>query len=204
MESDAPAAERIIGLYQRHGRAWATDRGNKLHEKAWLDRFLELLGPTPSILDIGCGSAEPIARYFIESGCAVVGYDSSPELIALCKSRFPTHEWLIGDMRKLELARSFNGLIAWDSFFHLMPNAQRSMFPIFLKHSRPGSALMFTSGTSYGVVMGTYGGEPLYHASLDPSEYRALLDAHGFDVISHAVEDPTCGGHTIWLARRRD
>ena len=23
----------------------------------------------------------------------------------------------------------------------------------------------------------------------------------GFDVVSHVVEDPDCGGHTIWLAQ---
>ena len=44
-------------------------------------------------------------------------------------------------------------------------------------------------------------GEPLYHASLDPAEYRSLLDRNGFRVVSHVVEDPDCGGHTIWLAQ---
>jgi hypothetical protein len=38
---------------------------------------------------------------------------------------------------------------------------------------------------------------------LDPADYRALLDKHGFEVLSHVVEDPSCGGHTIWLARLR-
>jgi SAM-dependent methyltransferase len=59
-------AERIIGLYQRYAEDWDRERGNSLFEKAWLDRFLALLPPEPSILDIGCGSGEPIARYFIE------------------------------------------------------------------------------------------------------------------------------------------
>ena len=49
--------------------------------------------------------------------------------------------------------------------------------------------------------MGTLEGEPLYHASLDAAEYRALLAAHGFAVVAHAIEDPTCDRHTIWLAQ---
>jgi hypothetical protein len=49
--------------------------------------------------------------------------------------------------------------------------------------------------------MGQLRGEPLYHASLDPNEYRALLDAHGFDVVAHVIEDSTCGGRTVWLAQ---
>jgi hypothetical protein len=44
-------------------------------------------------------------------------------------------------------------------------------------------------------------GEPLYHASLTPEEYRTLLKSAGFRVVAHVVEDPNCGGHTIWLAQ---
>jgi hypothetical protein len=77
------------------------------------------------------------------------------------------------------------------------------MFAIFRAHAAPGAALMFTSGPSDGEAIGTFHGEPLYHASLAPDEYRALLRRHGFDVISHRAEDPGCGGRTIWLARLR-
>jgi hypothetical protein len=62
---------------------------------------------------------------------------------------------------------------------------------------------MFTSGPAQGEAIGTYGGELLYHASLDAEEYAALLAAHGFEVLTHVVEDATCGGHTVWLARQR-
>ena len=196
-------SEQIVGLYQRHGRAWAADRGKKLFEKAWLDRFLALLPCNPNILDIGCGSAEPIGRYLIHSGCKVTGVDSSPQLIALCKARFPDQDWRIADMRRLSLSRAYDGVLAWDSFFHLCPEDQRHMFSIFRQHSVSRAALMFTSGPSYGVAMGTCQGEPLYHAGLDPAEYRALLATQGFEVVSHVVEDATCGNHTIWLSQLR-
>lgn len=77
------------------------------------------------------------------------------------------------------------------------------MFPTFREHAAPRAALMFTSGPSHGEAIGTYQGEPLYHASLDGAEYRVLLDEHGFEVVTHVVEDPTCGHHTVWLARLR-
>jgi SAM-dependent methyltransferase len=194
-------AERIVGLYQRHAHAWAADRGNRLFEGAWLDRFRNLLPAGAALLDIGCGSGEPIARYLIEKGYAVTGVDSSPEMIALCKGHFPGGDWRVEDMRALALDRAFNGILAWDSFFHLCHEDQRRMFSIFRKHAAPGAALMFTSGTGHGIAMGSFRGEPLYHASLDPAEYRALLDAQGFEVVAHVVEDPDCGRRTIWLAQ---
>jgi SAM-dependent methyltransferase len=198
MESES---ERIMDLYQRHATDWDRDRGRSLFEKPWLDRFLALLPPGASVLDIGCGAGEPIARYLIERGCQVTGIDSSPALIGMCKDRFPDQEWVVADMRGLSLHRLFDGILAWDSFFHLSPEDQRRMFPILRGHARPKAALMFTSGPSHGEAIGTYKGEPLYHGSLDGAEYRSLLHENGVEVVSHVVEDSTCGHHTVWLSQ---
>ncbi len=199
MSSDA---DSIVPLYERHAQAYDRLRGRGLIEKVWLDRFVKLLPPKASVLDIGCGSGEPIARYLVENGCEVTGADSSASLIGLCRSRLPGHHWLVADMRHLTLQRAFDGLLAWDSFFHLGADDQRAMFKVFDTHAGPAAALMFTSGPEHGVAIGTFEGEPLYHASLDPQEYRSLLDGIGFRVVSHVADDPDCGGHTIWLAQR--
>lgn len=197
-------AERIIGLYERHAPAWDAARGRALAEKAWLDRFTALLAPGAEVLDLGCGSGEPIAAYLLEQGFRVTGVDSAPTLISICRERFPDGEWLVADMRTVSLGRPFGGVVAWDSFFHLGYNDQRRMFAVFREHAAPGAALLFTSGPAHGEAMGEFGGEPLYHASLDPAEYRGLLASHGFEVVAHVAEDPECGGHTVWLARRAD
>jgi SAM-dependent methyltransferase len=195
------ASYAIVGLYDRNADEWDRRRGKTMFEAAWLDRFLGLVPPGADILDIGCGSGEPIARYLAGKGFRVTGIDSSPKLIALCRERMPGQEWHVADMRRLALARRFDGLLAWDSFFHLTAEQQRAMFPIFRAHAAEGAALMFTSGPAHGEAIGSFAGEPLYHASLAPEEYRALLAQHGFDVVDHRAEDPDCGGHTVWLAR---
>ncbi len=66
-------AERIVGLYRRHAETWARDRDDQLIETSWLERFLKLLPPDAAMLDIGCGSGRPIAKYFIDQGCRVTG-----------------------------------------------------------------------------------------------------------------------------------
>ena len=38
------------------------------------------------------------------------------------------------------------------------------MFGVFARHAAPGARLMFTSGPSEGESIGSYHGEPLYHA----------------------------------------
>ena len=197
------AAASIIDLYRRHAAAWTTARGTVLTERVWLDRFVRLVRPEASVLDIGCGSGEPIARHLCGEGHPVTGVDASPEMIALFRANLPDQTAELADMRSLDLGQTYGGLIAWDSFFHLTPDDQRRMFPIFRRHAEPGAPLLFTSGPAFGEAIGTLEGDPLYHASLDPDEYRQLLDRNNFDVVAHVAEDPACTGHTVWLARRR-
>jgi len=195
-------ADNVIQLYDRHAQAYDRLRGRSLFEKAWLDAFSALLPENAAVLDIGCGMGEPIAGDLIGRGFAVNGIDSSPQLIAMARARFPQQDWAVADMRTLSLGRRFDGLIAWDSFFHLTPDDQRAMFAIFRDHAAPRATLMFTSGPAKGEVIGTFEGEPLYHASLGAAGYRALLEAHGFRVMRHIADDPACNGHTVWLAQR--
>ena len=196
-------ADDIPGLYERHALAFDRLRGRALFEKPWLERFAALMEPGAAVLDLGCGSGEPMAQALIAGGFRLTGVDASATLIGLCRKRHPQHEWIVGDMRDLSLRKNFGGILAWHSFFHLTPGDQRRMFPAFSVLAAPGAALMFTSGPSHGVAIGAFEGEPLYHASLAAAEYRDLLEANGFDVVAHRVEDPDCGGATVWLARRR-
>jgi SAM-dependent methyltransferase len=193
-------ADNIIGLYRRHARAWDDVRGEHLREGDWLDRFLVLIPPGSEVLDLGCGSGRPIARYLIEQGRRVTGVDSSPELIALCQERFPGQTWQVADMRELDLGKRFSGVLAWHSFFHLKPSDQEAMFATFAAHAAPGAPLMFTSGWNRGVAMGEFQGARLYHASLDPDEYHAQLRAHGFKAVAHKVDQYEAGAAAVWLA----
>ncbi len=198
MQSDS---ERIIDLYQRHALIWNTERNRSLVEKTWLDRFLAIMSTEASVLDLGCGMGEPIASYLLEQDCAITGVDTSHTFIEFCQNRFPQQEWIVADMRTIALEKRFQGIIAWDSFFHLTPTDQRHMFSVFRQHAAPGATLLFTSGSAYGEAIGNYKGEPLYHASLDTEEYQILLQAQGFGVVAHVIEDATCDYHTVWLAR---
>ena len=195
-------ANAIPGLYARHAEAFDRIRGKNGFERPWLDRLVAPLPEHAHVLDIGCGSGEPIAADLIGRGFFVTGLDVSEPLIRLCRERFPGHDWHVGDMRDLSLERTFEAIVAWHSFFHLTPEAQRAMFPRFASHAARGGVLMFTSGPSAGVAIGEFEGEPLYHASLDPAEYRFLLAESGFVVLQHVVEDPACGGATVWLAQK--
>ena len=198
------SSDDIIGLYERYALEWVGDRNRQIKfiEKAWLDRFAALVPAGGTILDLGCGCGKPMAAYALTQGFDLCGVDSSPTMISLCRENFPDRQWIVADMRTLDLQRRFDGVMAWDSFFHLNFDDQRRMFPIFRAHAKPGAPLLFTSGPRHGEAIGTLRGEALYHASLAPDEYRSLLAANDFTVVMERMEDPECGGHSVWLARR--
>lgn len=77
--------ERAAGLYQENALAWDGERGRNLIERAWLERFAALLPPGGRVLDLGCGSGDPIARWLIGHGFALTGVDMSSALIAICR-----------------------------------------------------------------------------------------------------------------------
>lgn len=198
------AADAVIDLYQENSSAWIALRGQMLLEQPWLDRFLAITAKgSCQVLDLGCGSGQPIAKYLIANGIKITGVDGAAALIETARENFPEHTWITADMRNLPPLGRFHGLIAWHSFFHLTPEDQRPMFETFSRLCHPGATLMFTSGTSLGEVIGTFKGQPLYHGSLDPTEYQSLLQATGFDLLEHVEEDPTCGRATIWLAQKK-
>jgi 2-polyprenyl-3-methyl-5-hydroxy-6-metoxy-1,4-benzoquinol methylase len=198
-------ASKIIEHYEKHALAWDRDRQNSYwNDKVWHDRFIGRLGRGAKVLDLGCGSGRPVARHMAELGLRVTGIDSSPTMISLCRERLPDHEWIIADMRQLALGRRFDGILAWDSFFHLNHDDQRRMFAIFADHASVGTILMFNTGPQRGESVGEYRDDPLYHASLSPTEYEALTERFGFDVIQHATNDAPAGGRTVWLCQRRE
>jgi trans-aconitate methyltransferase len=155
------------------------------------------------VLDLGCGGGDPVATSLTAHGLKVTGVDASPTLISLCCERMPDQRWVLGDMRKLALGKRFDGVLAWDGFFHLTPDDQVGMFPVFAAHAAAGAVLMFNAGPVRGESIGAYRGDPLYHASLDAAEYERLLDGAGFDLLEHVVGDVEKGGRVVWIARRR-
>lgn len=193
-------AARVIAIYDANLSEWRRLRSQALVERRWLERFREGL-PGRDILDIGCADGRPMAGYLIKMGARLTGIDGAPRMIAAARAAYPEQTWRVADMRGLDLGRRFDGLLAWCSFFHLSPEDQPGMFPIFARHARPGAKLMFTSGTARGEAYGSFGGARLYHGSLDSETYGKLLEENGFQVLDHGVSDPECGGLTIWHAR---
>ncbi len=198
---DPALAAKTADIYQRNAARFDRERHKIFIERDWVARFTADIPAGGSVLDLGCGAGEPIAQALIAQGFAVTGLDIAPAMLAIAKQRFPSAVWMEGDMRSLSLDRRFDGIIGWDSFFHLTGEEQRACLPRLARHLTPGGVLMLTVGPDRGEVTGQVGDDLVFHASLAEDEYRIILAAQDVEVTDFVREDPDCDFHTVLLAR---
>ena len=201
--SMAELAKTTQDVYERNAARFDAERAKALFERSWLDRFLSFIPIKGHVLDLGCGSGDPIAKYIIGQGYKLTGADASAAMLSLARKKFPDGDWRKADMRTLDLPERFHGILGWDSFFHLTRDEQRSVLPKIAAHLAPSGVVMLTVGPGDGEVTVHVGDDTVYHASLSIEEYTAILAAHGVTVIEFMVDDPECGHHTILLAQKQ-
>ena len=189
-------------VYERQAESYDAARSRAFFEARWLTAFGDALPRGGRVLDLGCGAGQPIAAWLIAEGFQLIGADFSEAMLALARARWPNGDWRVADMRALDFPDRFDGIVAWDSFFHLTPDEQRDCIPDLARHLAPGGRLLVTVGPKAGEVTGTVGGETVYHASLSPAEYAQWLEDAGLRMTAFVAEDPGCDLHTILMAQK--
>ena len=196
------ASDANLDVYEAQAALYDAQRTRSLFEARWLARFAGCLPKGGHVLDLGCGTGEPIARWFLAEGFDVTGVDWADAMLEIARSRWPDGDWRKGDMRSLDLGQQFDGLVSWDAFFHLTPDEQRAAIPRLGQHLKVGGSLLITVGPEAGEVTGQVGGQPVYHASLSPGEYAGLLETHGLRLTGFLAEDPETDQHSVLMARK--
>lgn len=195
-------AKNTQDVYERNADCFASDRSQALFEKPWLDIFANLLPEKASVLDLGCGTGQPIAAYLKTLGLNVVGMDISAKLLKIAKADEPNGDWRHGDMRDFKFDERFDGIIAWHSFFHLTQNEQREALPNIIGHLSDSGVLMLSVGHEEGEAIGRVGEDEVYHASLAYAEYESILESNRMKVVEFAPNDKATYGASILIAQK--
>jgi 2-polyprenyl-3-methyl-5-hydroxy-6-metoxy-1,4-benzoquinol methylase len=194
--------DQTRAVYEAQAAAYDAQRSRSLFEARWLARFAACLPEGGRVLDLGCGAGEPIARWFMAEGFTLTGVDFAGAMLDIARQRWPEGDWRQADMRSLDLGERFDGIIAWDSFFHLTEAEQRETLRRMAAHLAPDGSLLFTAGPEAGEASGTVGAATVYHASLSPAGYAVLLEELGLRLTGFLAEDPDCASHSVMMARR--
>ncbi len=104
--------EKVYECYEEIVSWFDNARTKTLMESEYLNLIVKSVPASSSVLDLGCGTGEPIAQFFIDKGFKVTGVDGSKKMIELCKKRFPNEQWIVSDMREIKLQQQFGVVLA--------------------------------------------------------------------------------------------
>ncbi len=179
---------------------WFADAPSVEHGRSYLNLFIDHMKPDGRVLDLGCGAGR-WSGVLQESGFAVTGVDVSAKLLDIARSRCPRCEWICADAVTFEPVEPFDGVVCWDSLFHL-PYAE--LEPVLRKFAallRPGGILLYSCGDCDGTIEGEMQGIRFTYAALDEQESRRILQESGFEIIRCDHDQPG-EHHLVILARK--
>lgn len=99
-----------------------------------------------SVLDLGCGSGQPISAALSDEGFLVYGIDASPSMAAACRSRLPhAHVACEAIENSRFFGRAFDGVVALGVMFLLPAGVQRDIIRRVAAALNPDGRFLFTS-----------------------------------------------------------
>jgi cyclopropane fatty-acyl-phospholipid synthase-like methyltransferase len=175
-----------------------------------LDSFYAQLKPEQgSLLDLGCGAGEPVARYFIDQGWDVTGVDFSQRMLQLALNYVPEMRTINSDMLDVDFdANQFDAVTATYSLFHIPATAHAELFEKMHRWLCPGGKALFTYATSAYTGSDEFDGykkfmdKELYYSHKTPENLYAVLKQTGFSVDSR--EYLNIGGEEfLWVTVKK-
>ncbi|MET9954313.1 methyltransferase domain-containing protein [Streptomyces sp. NPDC006339] len=210
-----PGHERVRRGYDAVAEEYRARIGGELDGKP-LDRALlaalcEQAGDGAVLADLGCGPGH-VAAWLAGRGCAVVGVDLSPAMVAIGRERHPEVAFREGDLLRLPARDGeFDGAVALYSLIHLSPAELGPALAEIHRVLRPGGPLLvsFHRGTGVRNLTEWWGHQvdiDFHH--LEPATVAAALREAGFLIEAelerapypHEAETRRC----YLLARRAD
>ncbi|MEP6641440.1 MAG: class I SAM-dependent methyltransferase [Gaiellales bacterium] len=204
-----PRKETVRAGYNQMASAFA-DWGARVEgdpRDRFLTRFIELLPPSGSVLDLGCGAGVPstkaLARTF-----HVVGADISEAQITLARRNVPDAEFVRADLLDLDFPdASFDGVTAFYSISHIPREEHAQVFSLVRRWLRPRGVFLASLGV--GDIRdwtGAWLGVPMFFSSHSADKNRRLLAEAGLDV-EHAeivsMREPEGEATFLWVISRR-
>jgi len=94
-----------------------------------------------SLLHLGCGGGHN--DHTLRKHFELTGVDISKDMLALAKKLNPEATYILGDMRTVNLGRTFDAVVCLDAIMYMLtPDDLRSVFLTAWNHLEPGGVLL--------------------------------------------------------------
>ena len=144
------------------------------------------------ILDLGCGPGHNIKTLSeLDGSCRFTGIDLSAGLIDIARRQCPQCEFLIEDLRDVQLAKTFDVVIASFCIVHLDDSETAALLGKIAGCLEPGGHLYlsFMEGHTSGFESTSFSKRPLFFNYYRLETIEALLGDCGFRTLEIGRED---------------
>lgn len=150
-------------------------------------RWARRLPSGASVVDVGCGSGEPVSAVLADKGFTLFGIDASPTLAAAFRRRFPAAEIACETVETSDFfGRKFDGAVAIGLLFLLPADVQRHVIERIASALKPGGRLLFSAPRQACAWDDMLTGQP--SVSLGEAAYQQALDRAGMSLEGHHVD----------------
>jgi SAM-dependent methyltransferase len=188
--------------YDRIAEAYAAQR-DAFDSLPYLDRFIPLLPAGRVVLDAGCGTGVPAARFLVDRGFTVIGIDVSSRMVELAGASIPEATFEVRDLRSLRPGEyTVDGIVALYSLFHVPRAEHEGLLRTFRTFLPNAGAMLLTMGAEdWEGTEPDFHGVEMYWSHFGPERNRSMLETAGFEVTLDEID--TSGGerHQVLLAR---
>jgi SAM-dependent methyltransferase len=162
-------------------------RSNSIGVSTVLD-WATQLEPGAAILDVGCGTGDPISTALVKAGFAVHGVDASPNMVAAFRERLPGVPVVCEPFETSTFhGRTFAGVLAWGLVFLLPEATQRTFVDTVARALAPGGRLLFTAPWHEGAWTDVLTDRP--SVSLGAKVYRSLISGAGLVLVAELDDE---------------
>jgi 2-polyprenyl-3-methyl-5-hydroxy-6-metoxy-1,4-benzoquinol methylase len=164
--------------------------------------FIERIEKGGKILDVGCGGGVPNAGFLVEKGFDVTGIDFSEQMIRLAKENVPAAKFSKSDICAFQTDEKYEGIVAWDSLFHLEYDKNEFAFEKLFGMLKAGGYMVFSHGGGQGEITDTMNGENFSYSSLGPELTLQTLKEIGFQIVKYEVDCSESHGYMKAIVRK--
>jgi len=169
--------------YDKISERWHEFRSNK-HINPLVIEFAHLVKKEGLILDVGCGTGIPITEFLVNEGFRVVGLDISKNMVKKAQSmKISNTKFYVGNIMTWHDNNTYDGIIAYDSLFHLPLENQKNVYRILSSLLTKDGYLFFTHGKELGEVKSKMFDEEFYYSAIDLEMLKKTLEDNSLEII---------------------
>jgi cyclopropane fatty-acyl-phospholipid synthase-like methyltransferase len=186
-------------------RDWSS-QGGQIRQR-FLQEALVRLTAGSRVLDLGCGSGQPVAEALARDHY-VLGIDLSPRQVELAQQAVPHACFEVADLVTFEAdPASFDAVVSFYVLGHIPSHLHRDVYARIAGWLKPGGSLLTSAPVTSGdEVTPDWLGVPMYFGGIGEQATRQAVQAAGLEielaeVVLEGEDEP--GVSFLWLIARK-